>query len=127
MIQKLEHIGVMVANMERSIQFYTEVLQLQLVNRVRLNEQTELAFLAFPGSDNIEIELVANGKTDLPNEGKVNHICFTVTDIEAEVERLKKLDVRLIDEKPREILDGMKNAFFYGPDDEKLEFLQKKS
>jgi lactoylglutathione lyase len=126
MIQKLEHIGVMVKDMDVSIQFYTEVLGMKLVNRVHLNEEVELGFLSFPGSDNIEIELINRGHDGLSDEGKVHHVAFTVNDIEAEVERLKKLNVRMLDETPRTILDGIQIAFFFGPDGERLEFFQPK-
>lgn len=122
MIKKLEHVGVMVKDIDRSIAFYTEVLGMNLVGRKRLNETTELAFLSFPGSENIEVELVS--REGFSEDGVVNHIAFTVSDIEAEVERLKKAGVRMLDEAPRTILDGIKIAFFLGPDGEKLELFE---
>jgi lactoylglutathione lyase len=127
MIRKLEHIGVRVSNMDRSIKFYQEVLGLELVGRSRANEQLELAFLSYPGTDNIQIELISRWSDDLPVAGNVDHIAFTVSDIEAEVERLKSLGVKMIDEAPRELnISGIvKIAFFYGPDGEKLEFFQR--
>lgn len=127
MIHKLEHIGVMVKDMDASIVFYTEVLGMKLVNRVRLDEEVELGFLSLPGNENIEIELINRGHAGMSNEGLVHHVAFTVSDIEAEVERLKKLNVRMLDETPRIILDGVKIAFFFGPDGERLEFFQPKA
>lgn len=124
MIHKLEHIGVMVKDMDTSIKFYTEVMGMRLAARERLNEEVELAFLSFPDSENIEIELVGRGSDGLSDEGKVHHIAFTVSDIESEIERLKGLGVRLLDETPRTILDGRKIAFFFGPDGERLELFQ---
>jgi lactoylglutathione lyase len=127
MIRKLEHIGVKVSNMDRSIQFYKDVLGLELVGRSQVNEQLELAFLSYPDTDNIQIELISRRSDDLPAAGIVDHMAFTVTDIEAEVERLKSLGVKMIDEAPRELnISGIvKIAFFYGPDGEKLEFFQR--
>lgn len=124
MIHKLEHIGVMVNDMDVSVRFYTEVIGLRLVNRAKLADGVELGFLSFPGSDNIELELIGRGSDGLSDSGKVHHIAFTVSDIEAEVERLKGLGVRMMDETPRVILNGVKIAFFYGPDGERLEFFQ---
>lgn len=123
MIRKLEHIGVMVTDMDASIRFYTEVLRLQLVKRVQLRPGVELTFLSYQGQESVELELIT-GDGSHAEQGKVNHIAFTVTDIEAEVERLKSLGVKLIDEQPKTILDGIKIAFFYGPDGERLEFFQ---
>ncbi|CAG7646240.1 VOC family protein [Paenibacillus allorhizosphaerae] len=124
MIHKLEHIGVMVNDMDASVKFYTEVIGLQLVNRAKLADGVELGFLSFPGSADIELELIGRGSDGLSDSGKVHHIAFTVSDIEAEVERLKGLGVRMMDETPRVILNGVKIAFFYGPDGERLEFFQ---
>ncbi|CAG7628151.1 Ethylmalonyl-CoA/methylmalonyl-CoA epimerase [Paenibacillus solanacearum] len=124
MIHKLEHIGVMVNDMDASVKFYTEVIGLQLVNRAKLDDGVELGFLSFPGSSDIELELIGRGSDGLSDSGKVHHIAFTVSDIEAEVERLKGLGVRMMDQAPRVILNGVKIAFFYGPDGERLEFFQ---
>ena|SRR5690554_313609 len=125
MIKKFEHIGVMVKDLDVSIKFYTEVLGMKLVDRIQVNEELELGFISFPGSDEVQIELINRGHDEKSSEGKVDHIAFTVSDIEAEAERLKKLDVRLIDEAPREFLEGIKIFFFYGPDGERLEFFQR--
>lgn len=127
MIKKLEHIGVYVNNMDESIRFYTEVLGLELVGRKQVNPEVELGFLSFPGTDNVEIELIGRGTDGMPDNGIVHHIAFTVSDIEGELERLKGLGVRLLDEEPRVILDGVKIAFFFGPNGERLEFFQPKN
>jgi lactoylglutathione lyase len=124
MIRKLEHIGVMVKDMDTSIRFYTEVLGLRLVKRVALKDGAELSFLSFADSDNIEIELIGRGHDGLPDNGIVHHIAFTVSDIQSEIDRLKGLGVKLVDETPRTILDGDQIAFFFGPDGERLEFFQ---
>lgn len=126
MIHKLEHIGVMVKNMDESIRFYTEILGMTLVERVSLNDEVELSFLSLPGSDQVFIELVGRGSEGMPNQSVVNHIAFTVSNIDEEVARLKRLGVEMIDEKPKTILDGVKIAFFYGPDRERLELFQPK-
>ncbi|WP_248928442.1 VOC family protein [Paenibacillus hamazuiensis] len=126
MIHKLEHTGVFVNDMDASVKFYTEVLGMKLVKRGRLADGVELGFLAFPGSENVEIELIGRGSDDKPDNGKVAHIAFTVTDIEAELIRLKNLGVKMIDETPRVILDGDKIGFFFGPDGERLELFEPK-
>lgn len=126
MIHKLEHVGVMVKDMDASIRFYTEVLGLQLAGRVSLDGETELGFLSFPETDNVQVELISKGHDGLPERGKVDHIAFTVSDIDRETERLKELGVKLIEE-PYTILDGVRIAFFYGPDGERLEFYQPKA
>jgi len=126
-IKKIEHIGVKVKNMDVSVRFYTEVLGMKLVGRERLADGVELAFLAMPGTENVQIELIGRGHDGLPDDAKVHHIAFTVSDIEAELDKLRARGVRLIDETPRTILNGVKIAFFFGPDGERLELFQPRS
>lgn len=123
-MRKLEHIGVMVKDMDESIRFYTEVIGMKLDRRVALDNGTELSFLTFPGQESVEVELIGRFDDSLTADGIVNHIAFTVDDIDAEVARLKSLGVKMIDNEPRSILNGIKIAFFYGPSGEKLELFQ---
>ncbi|WP_243767532.1 VOC family protein [Paenibacillus agricola] len=127
LIHKLEHIGVMVKDMDASIRFYTEVIGMKLVKRKALADGVELGFMSFPDSDKIEIELIGRGHDGLPDNGLVHHIAFTVSDIQAEIDRLKTFNVKLMDETPRTILEGDLIAFFFGPDGERLEFFQPAS
>jgi lactoylglutathione lyase len=124
MIRKLEHVGILAEDLDRSIRFYTELLGLKLVERVRFNEKVELAFLSFPGQEDVQVELIGRDPAGMPQEGLVNHLAFTVDDIEAVIEKLRSHGVDISEEWPRTILDGRKNAFFYGPSGEKLELFQ---
>lgn len=124
MIRKLEHIGIFAAEMDRSIAFYTEMLGMKLIERVSLNEDAELAFLSFPGQDEVQIELIGRDAAGMPPEGLVNHVAFTVDDIEDVIAKLKQRGVVISDEWPKTILDGRKIAFFNGPSGEKLELFQ---
>ncbi len=121
---KMEHVGIMVNDMDESLAFYQNILGLELRNREWLNDTVELAFLFFPEQPSVEIELVYGGKVE--NEGIVNHLAFTVENIEAELVRLKEAGVKLVDEEPRGILnDTVKIAFFQGPNGEKLELVER--
>ncbi len=125
MIKKIEHIGIVVSNMDRSIHFYETVLGLSLRSRQFLNEQVELAFLSYPNHSNVEIELISD-KGEIEVEGKVNHLAFTVDNIEEEINRLNQLDVKMVDFEPRIVLkEHIKIAFFEGPDGEKLELVER--
>ncbi|TLS49246.1 VOC family protein [Paenibacillus antri] len=115
----------MVKNMDESIRFYTEIIGMNLDRRVALNDEVELAFLTFPGQESVEVELVGRFDGKLSADGIVNHLAFTVDDIEAEIARLQAAGVSMIDTAPRVILNGIQIAFFYGPNGEKLELFQK--
>ena len=121
---KMEHVGIMVNDMDESLAFYQNILGLELRNREWLNDKVELAFLFFPEQPSVEIELVSGNKVE--NEGIVNHLAFTVENIEAELLRLKGAGVKLVDEEPRSILNNtVKIAFFQGPNGEKLELVER--
>jgi len=124
MLRKVEHIGIQVRNLDRSIKFYTEVLGLPLRKRLRLNETTELAFLSLGDS---EIELICKStEYTFAKEGIVNHLAFRVDDIAGMLERLRKHGVELVHEQPLFVeKQGTRIAFFWGPDGEKLELLQR--
>ncbi|MBS4194188.1 VOC family protein [Lederbergia citri] len=120
----MEHVGIMVNDMDESLAFYQNILGLKLRNREWLNDTVELAFLYFPEQQSVEIELVFGVRVE--NEGIVNHLAFTVEDIEAELIRFKEAGIKLIDEESRSILkDNVKIAFFHGPNGEKLELVER--
>ncbi|MBY0098156.1 VOC family protein [Mesobacillus maritimus] len=121
---KMEHVGIMVKNMDESLAFYQNILGLELRDREWLNDKVELAFLFFPEQPSAEVELVYGGPVE--NEGIVNHLAFRVENIESELLRLKEAGVKLVDEEPRTILNGtVKIAFFQGPNGEKLELVER--
>ena len=80
-IQKLEHIGVQVRNIEASKGFYQGMIGLELLDEFdHPDGDKKLAFLGFNGE--ILVELIEGYDSDLPTEGKVHHIAFTVKNIE---------------------------------------------
>lgn len=123
MIKHIEHVGIMVSNMERSLAFYQKLFDLQLRRREHLTKEIELAFLFHPDYPQIEIELVSKDLNTA--EGLVNHLAFRVDDIDVVLQRLKELDVHLDDETSKLILGDVRIAFFKGPDGEKLELVQR--
>jgi lactoylglutathione lyase len=124
MLQKVEHIGIQVRDLDRSIRFYTEVLGLSLRQRVRLNDTIELAFFTLGDS---EIELVCkSAEYAFAREGTVNHLTFRVDDVASALERLRAHGVELIHHEPLHLEKlGARIAFFWGPDGEKLELFER--
>jgi lactoylglutathione lyase len=123
--KKIEHVGVMVEELEPSIAFYENVVGLKLRGTLlHTNGVIRLAFLSHPDAQETELELIEGYNAGLPEEGKVHHVAFTVDDIEFEWRRLKELDVRFIDSSITTLPNGARYFFFYGPDGERLEFFQ---
>ncbi|TQR44813.1 VOC family protein [Paenibacillus popilliae] len=125
-VRKMEHVGIMVRNIEQSIRFYEEVIGLKLKGTLlHTNGVIRLAFLGWDGTDETEVELVEGYSGSLTEEGRVHHIAFTVDDIEAELARMRSLpQVELIDEELVTLPNGSRYFFFKGPDGERLEFFQ---
>lgn len=125
-VRKMDHVGVMVSDLDASLLFYQKVVGLELKDQFTIaNGARTLAFLGFNGSDETELELVYGGNSDLPAEGKVNHIAFLVDNIEEEFNRLKGLNVVFISDEIVTLPNGYRNFFVQGPDGEKVEFFQR--
>ena len=123
--RKIEHVGIMVKNIDASVRFYEEVVGLKLKGKLEhTNGVIQLAFLGFDQAGETELELIQGYNGMLSPEGKVHHVAFTVDDIEEEWDRIRKLDVRLIDRDITTLPNGSRYFFFYGPDEEWIEFFQ---
>jgi len=124
-IRKIEHVGIMVRDIERSVAFYTEVVGLRHLRTMpHTNGVIKLAFLAYPDASETVIELIEGYNAELPAEGKVHHIAFTVDRLDDELARIRTLNVELRDTDITTLPDGSRYFFFYGPDGELLELFE---
>lgn len=124
--KRIDHVGVMVKNIEASIAFYTEMLGFELKGRIpHSNGIIELAFLGFGHEGETDLELIQGYNDSLPLEGKVHHFALSVDDVQAEFERLKKLDVTFIDDGITTLPNGYQYFFVSGPDGEWIELFQR--
>lgn len=124
-IQRVEHVGIFVHNMQESIAFYETALGMEVKGRLQHNnEAVELVFLGFPGHQERIVELVGGHSDELPEAGIVNHLAFRVSDIANEVRRLHGLGVHFLHEEITTLRDGSQYIFFSGPNGEHLELFQ---
>ncbi|MGD6856062.1 VOC family protein [Bacillus infantis] len=124
--KRIDHIGVMVKNIEKSIEFYTNTVGMVLKAEVpHSNGVIKLAFLGFSGNEETELELIQGYNDHLPEEGTVHHFAVGTDDVEGEFTRLKELGTELIDQEITTLPNGYKYFFFYGPDREWIEFFQR--
>ncbi len=116
-IKRIDHIAIVVEDIDSALGFWREALGLELDHVEDIPEQKSIvAFLPAGGS---EVELVKPTTDDsgvaryLQKRGPgIHHICFEVDDIEAILAQLKGKGVRLINETPLE-LPGRKMAFVH--------------
>ena len=132
----LHHTGVVVANLEQMVRFYTEQLGMQV--RLELDSiapptgnhtgipraRRKLVFLGFPGEDH-QVELVhyldppaTNGYLDKHQLGAM-HLCFNVDDLEASYQTLQAQGVRFVTEpKWSPTPEGLSIGVVYAQDPE---------
>jgi lactoylglutathione lyase len=122
-VKKFEHVGIQVKDIETSKKFYQEVVGLELLSEMtHTNGTMKLAFLGL--NDSVIVELIEGYNPNLPAEGKVHHVAFTVEGIEQEKERLQSLGISLVWEDITTLPNGAKYLFFLGPDGEWIEFYE---
>ncbi|MEZ4582684.1 MAG: VOC family protein [Caldilineaceae bacterium] len=105
MFERLDHIGIVVSNLDEALATYQGELGFTLLERVTISEQmVEAAFL---DGHNSTIELITPTDAEsgtakfLRNRGEgTHHVCYEVDDLAAVLAELKARDVRLIDESP---------------------------
>ena len=103
---KIDHIGIVVEDLEAALEVYKTALGLPLAEIVEVaDQQVRVAFMPV-GESNIELVQPINDGTGIARllekrgEG-IHHICIEVDALEDALERLKAHGVPLIDKEPR--------------------------
>jgi methylmalonyl-CoA epimerase len=114
----IDHVAVVVADLEATIAFYTQTLGFEQTYRETVADQGVEAVGIQTGESIIELlrpldehSPIAKFRGDAPT--KMHHIAYRVADIHAELARLKAQGVRLIDESPRRGAHGNTIAFLH--------------
>ena len=117
-IKKIDHIGIAVKDLDQQMKFYTEIFGLSCAGIEEVVDQ-KVKVAIFPVGE-VRIELLQPTAEDSPiakflekkGEG-IHHIGYLVTDLEANLNRLEKKGVKLIDPKPRVGAGGHRIAFLH--------------
>lgn len=126
MIKKIEHVAIMVTDMDKSIDFYKKLFGFEVRQRGQ-NKKREMTFLFHPNEPGFEIELMRDlaPSETYHEKGLVNHLAFTVDNMEEACQFLKENSVEPHSETPNIAIDGAKTMFFSGPNNELLQFVQR--
>lgn len=119
------HVGLNVRDLDRSIEFYTSLFGFRLVSRIVLEDGLRIGFIELP--EQFQIELVESLNGEATAAGAWNHVCFRVDDFEGAYRRLQEAKITFETDKlfVKEFWkQGMKFAFFRGPDGERLEIAE---
>lgn len=117
-MNKIEHIGIAVKNIELSNQIFEDILGSPSYKTERV-ESEGVSTSFFKVGPN-KIELLEATRDDSPiakfiekkGEG-IHHIAFAVDDIDAEIKRLQEKGYRLINETPKDGADNKRIAFMH--------------
>ncbi|RXG12475.1 lactoylglutathione lyase [Leeuwenhoekiella aestuarii] len=130
-ISKIQHVGIPVTNLKKSISFYKD-LGFEEVMISQFDHNKEKGNVAMLQSGEVIMELYEFPRKDLEeirsrSQGHIDHIAFDVTDIDVVFNELKEKDYKIQEEVPV-FLPFWKNGCKYfnitGPDNERLEFNQ---
>ena len=129
-IMRLLHTMLRVGNLERSLDFYQNVLNMQLLRRRDYPEgRFTLAFVGYGDeADHTVLELTHNWDTESYDLGDAyGHIAIEVDDAYAACERVKEMGGKVVREAGPMKHGTTVIAFIEDPDGYKIEFIQKKS
>lgn len=115
---KIDHIAIVVKDLEATILLYTQTLGFSPIYRETIADQGVEAVGLQAGESVIELlrpldENSAIAKYRGDAETRLHHTAYRVDDIEAALADLKSKGVRLIDEQPRAGAHGNRIAFLH--------------
>jgi methylmalonyl-CoA epimerase len=115
---EIDHIAIVVKDMEAALRLYTRVLGFKEVYREVIYDQGVEAVGLAAGGSVIELLLpldekspVARFRGDAPT--RLHHTAYRVDDLEAKLKELSAAGVRLIDQHPRRGAHGNLIAFLH--------------
>lgn len=113
-IQGIDHIGVVVSDMDRTIDFYTKLLGFSLLTRYQPESPylREMAYLRFPGESQAKLELYSlrespSGEVSYERKIGMREIALRVPNVGAELERLRKAGAEVITEPNSTEVSGL--------------------
>lgn len=113
---RVSHIGIAVRTLDESLPFFRDVLGL---DEVELGDADGARIVGFTAGEQLVELLQADdpaspiGRFVAKRGAGIHHICFSVDDLDAALERCRRAGVRLIDDVPRVGAEGKRIAFLH--------------
>jgi methylmalonyl-CoA/ethylmalonyl-CoA epimerase len=117
-MHKLEHIGIAVADLERSIPVFEKLLNSTCYKKEALESEKLTTAFFQKGESKIELLQATDEKSTIAKfvskkgEG-IHHIAFAVSDIEAEMKRLAEEGFVLLSDQPKPGADNKLVCFLH--------------
>lgn len=118
MLERIDHIGVAVTDLDAALKLYEDALGMAMVHREVVAEQGVEAVLLDVGDGHVELLRPLGDDTPvgkyLAKKGPgLHHVAYAVADIKATLEQLAAAGIELIDEQPRTGIRGSQVAFLH--------------
>jgi len=118
MLDRIDHVGIAVADLDSAIALYEKTLGMPLVHREKVEEQGVEAVLLDVGDGHIELleplaEDTPVGKFLAKKGPGLHHVAYAVSDVTAALAELAEQGVELIDTTPRRGIRDSRVAFLH--------------
>jgi methylmalonyl-CoA epimerase len=118
MLERIDHVGVAVQDLNAALALYEDALSMPLVHRETVAEQGVEAVLLDVGDGHVELLSPLGPDTPvgkfLDRKGPgLHHVAYAVGDIELTLSRLGDGGIELIDSEPRIGIRGSRVAFLH--------------
>lgn len=123
-VKKLLHTRMRVSDMDQTIQFYTDVLGLEVIERKTSPRGSHLSFLKVPNSDEL-IELCSFPPSGLVKvQEDLVHLAFQVEDLDETMTELAAKQIKITD-GPTKTSSGSRFIFIDAPDGYEVELIER--
>jgi methylmalonyl-CoA/ethylmalonyl-CoA epimerase len=117
-LKKIEHLGIAVRDLEASNEIFQKLLGVAPYKREEVISEHVITSFFQIGDSKIELLQATSEESAIhkfleKNKEGIHHIAFDVTDIYAEIERLKSEGFTLIHETPKDGADNKLIAFLH--------------
>ncbi len=125
MVKKLLHTRMRVNDLERTVKFYEQALELKVARRSISPRGAQIVFLATPNSDEeIEICQMPPGSPPVQVQPDLMHLAFEVEDLTAFTKAIEKKGFQLSD-GPTPTGSGSMIAFIDAPEGYEVELIER--
>ena len=117
-LTQIDHVGIAVADLERSVEHYRRIFGIEPTHRERIDDQGVEEVLFAVGASFIQLLGSLGAETPvgrfLDTRGPgVHHVAYRVDDVADALDDLRANGVRLVDEAPRAGSRGTRIAFLH--------------
>lgn len=118
MVQKIEHIGIAVKDIQQANELYTQLLGVEPYKQEEV--ESEGVITSFFQTGESKVELLEATKPEsaiakfIEKKGEgIHHIAFAVEDIQAEMQRLREQGFTLLNDEPKRGADNKLICFVH--------------